>query len=88
MVEHETICKMMYALTHHWHFLRIIRLLLGMFIAVEGGRSGDYLMLTLGLFFSGMALFNKGCCASGACNHQIENKEREKEIVYEEVHNK
>ena len=79
---------MMYSIMNNWNFLRIIRLLLAVFITIEGGRSGDYLMLTLGLLFSGMALFNKGCCVAGVCNSQMTSEDSEKEVVYEEVHNK
>ena len=79
---------MMYSIMNNWNFLRIIRLLLAVFITIEGGRSGDYLMLTMGLLFFGMALLNKGCCARGICTNQITSKDSEKEVVYEEVHNK
>lgn len=56
--------KMMLA---HWRFMRLIRLVLGLSILIQGILERDPLRIIFGLLFSGMAIANIGCCGSGGC---------------------
>lgn len=70
----------------NWNFMRFIRLGLGIVIVFQSVISRDWPMGLLGLIFSGLALFNVGCCGVGGCSAPPEKSvEPAKEIVYEEV---
>ena len=81
---------MIRTLTHNWNIFRILRLILGIAILVQGIQAGDWLFGIAGGLFSLMALLNAGCCAGGACtppqrtNHQPNENTT---IEYEEVVN-
>ena len=72
---------------YNWSFLRIIRLAVGGFIAYDGFRTHEFLIMTLGLVFMGLAVMNLGCCGAQGCgiptkkNHSDETQE----VEYEEV---
>jgi len=74
-------------LLKNWNFFRIIRTALGLFILVQGIVSRDFLSIILGAGFAGMAIFNVGCCASGACGIDKEEKNGAKieDVSFEEV---
>jgi hypothetical protein len=77
---------MKYALLNNWNFFRALRLLLGIIIIVQALMYKDWLFGIAGLFFAGMALFNQGCCGTGACSAPIKKDlTKNKEITYEEV---
>lgn len=70
----------------NWNFMRFIRLGLGLVIVFQSVISRDWAMGVLGLIFSGLALFNIGCCGIGGCSMpRAKSVEPAKEIVYEEV---
>ena len=70
-----------------WNFMRILRVVLGTAIMVQGIVARDTIAIILGVAFAGMAVANIGCCGAGGCavnnnnttNNKIEN------IHYEEV---
>lgn len=67
--------------------MRIIRLALGAFIAYDGFRTQEFLIMSLGLVFMGLAVMNVGCCGAQGCGvptKQAGNSEPE-EVKYEEV---
>jgi hypothetical protein len=72
----------------NWNFMRIIRLVLGLAIFVQAILSRDMMFGLVGLFISGMAVFNIGCCGTGGCYTPPKKNfipETNKEIIYEEV---
>lgn len=72
----------------NWTFMRALRLVLGIIIVVEAVMAKDMIFGLVGLFFSGMALFNAGCCGTGACYTPVKkdtNINNTKDISYEEV---
>lgn len=72
------------AILHHWSLFRVIRLVLGIIIIVQAVMSRDWLFGMMGLFFSGMALFNLGCCGTGTCYTPIQKKvDPTKTVTYE-----
>lgn len=73
-----------------WHFMRFLRLLIGVFILAQGIVARDWLIGTMGMFFAGMAVWNIDCCAGGSCTPGRGNEgsiaEKTEDISYEEVH--
>lgn len=58
---------MKYLLFNNWTLLRFIRLALGVVIIVQGVAAGHGMFIIAGVLFTGMALFNAGCCTQGSC---------------------
>ncbi len=70
----------------NWTFYRVLRLLIGIAIVVQAVMAKDSLLGIAGLLFTGMAIFNVGCCGAGGCNTPIsKNTKPLKDITYEEV---
>ena len=51
-----------------WNFMRILRLVLGMAILVQGIMDGHWMFIFLGILLSAMPLLNAGCCSSAGCS--------------------
>lgn len=51
----------------NWDFIRVIRLILGILMIIQGVHTDDLMFISLGLLFSLMSVFNIGCCTSGKC---------------------
>jgi hypothetical protein len=69
-----------------WNFVRLIRLALGAFITVQSFITREWLLGFAGLFLTGTALFNVGCCGIYGCQPVIKSHSGQvKEISYEEV---
>lgn len=76
----------MKALLHNWNIMRIIRLALGIFIVYEGINTEDWMLASLGGFFSLMPIFNIGCCGVSACNTNYSETQTDLDnTTYEEV---
>ena len=70
----------------NWNLMRALRLVIGLAIAIQGFIANDKLFIIAGLLFTGIALFNIGCCGAGGCNTPIiKNDKPIKDISYEEV---
>ena len=73
-------------LFNNWTFFRGIRLIMGIAIIIQAFVVKDILLGIAGLIFSGMALFNAGCCGTNSCNAvNVKSNNKSKEITYEEV---
>lgn len=70
-----------------WDIMRVLRLVVGMFIVVQGIQMGDWQLMALGGLFSLMPLFNVGCCGNAGCHTMPKLKHNQKieDITYEEV---
>ena len=55
------------AILNNWSFIRFFRLAAGIAIFVQAVISKDFVLGFAGLFFTGMAVFNTGCCGTGGC---------------------
>ena len=76
----------MRAILQGWNFIRIIRLVLGIAILVQGIMTKDFLTAVLGIFFAGMAVANVGCCGTKGCAVNTARSIKDKSnIEYEEV---
>jgi hypothetical protein len=74
------------AILSNWSFPRILRLIIGIVILYQAINAEDILIGLAGLFFTGMAVFNMGCCSSGGCYTYVKKDvATSKDITYEEV---
>lgn len=79
----------MKAILQHWNFMRIIRLLLGAGILIQGIITKDAASIILGIVFAAMPIFNIGCCGTNGCAVNITPSIKSKnKIGYEEVDTK
>ncbi|MFD1629824.1 hypothetical protein [Pseudopedobacter beijingensis] len=70
-----------------WNFMRIIRLVLGIVIIVQGIQAQQWMLVALGGLFTLMPLFNIGCCGTAGCsiNYSSRKNTKTEDITYEEV---
>ncbi len=69
--------------------MRALRLILGVIILVQGIQQKEWIYAFAGLFLSGMAIANIGCCGVGGCQvpfRKIDETIKNKDITYEEIH--
>lgn len=71
----------------NWHFMRWLRLGLGIFVAVQAVQLHDTLSGLIAFFFLYQAVTNTGCCGSGGCvvPANSEKMNQSKAVVFEEV---
>ena len=74
----------MRAILTNWNFVRIIRLILGGVILVQGIVGKDIISIVFGILFGGMAVLNIGCCGAG-CSVNFRSENKRKIINYEEL---
>lgn len=66
--------------------LRILRVIIGMVIIGEAMSRADITSGIVGAIFTGMGIFNVGCCGSGACYTPVKSSKKDlKNVSYEEV---
>jgi hypothetical protein len=77
----------MRTLLTNWNAMRLLRLVLGIIVIVQGVNNTEVLYLVLGGMLVFMALANVGCCGTTGCavNTRKTKAIEEKEVVYEEV---
>jgi hypothetical protein len=70
-----------------WNIMRLLRLVLGIIILVQGINQKEYVFAFVGALFVVLSIANIGCCGSQACTTTPINKDfkNSKEITYEEV---
>lgn len=71
---------------NNWTFMRVFRLGIGIAIMVQAAMAKEVLFGLAGLLFTGMSVFNIGCCGTGGCYTPTKKPaETTKDITYEEV---
>ncbi|UEG50126.1 hypothetical protein LK994_01380 [Ferruginibacter lapsinanis] len=66
--------------------MRLIRLIMGIAILVQSMIARDIVFGIAGLVFTGMAVFNIGCCGTAGCSTTSKrSEENKKDVTYEEV---
>lgn len=66
--------------------MRVLRLVLGIFIIVQGVQAKEWLFVALGGLLSLMPLLNIGCCGAAGCNTPVsKSNEKNEEVSYEEI---
>ena len=70
-----------------WNFMRILRLGLGIYIAIQAVENQSMISAIFAVFFLFQALTNTGCCGSNGCAVPIKknNSVKTEEIEFEEV---
>ncbi|MEO5943142.1 MAG: hypothetical protein ABIP30_04420 [Ferruginibacter sp.] len=56
------------SILNNWNYTRVLRLVIGIAILVQGILTKDILFGIAGLLFTAMAVFNAGCCGPEGCN--------------------
>ena len=69
-----------------WDLMRVIRLMKGIIILIQGINAMEWNLIFLGGLFSLLPILNIGCCGSAGCaTPKIKKDEANKTLVYEEV---
>jgi hypothetical protein len=70
-----------------WNFMRILRLGVGIYIAVQAVETQSIVSGIFASFFLFQAITNTGCCGSNGCAVPIKknNSDKIEEVEYEEV---
>ena len=77
---------MIQSIFSNWNLIRVLRLVIGLAILVQGIMAKDAMFGIAGVVFTLTALFNIGCCGAGGCNTPTKKiTETPKAIIYEEV---
>ena len=71
-----------------WNFMRILRLLLGVAIVIQGIVLKDAMSLVLGIIFGGLAVANIGCCGTNGCAIDNRSTNIDQKTDYEELDTK
>lgn len=72
----------------NWNLFRLLRLVIGVAIIVQAILVKDSMLIVAGLLFTGMAVFNIGCCGTEGCYTSAKagkKIESPADIIYEEV---
>lgn len=68
----------------NWNISRLLRLAIGIAVAVQGILVTDWMLIILGGLFSLMPLMNIGCGVNGSCSTRYTSKDS-KDFTYKEV---
>jgi hypothetical protein len=70
-----------------WNFMRILRLGVGIYIAVQAVETLSLFSGVVAVFFIFQAITNTGCCGSKGCAVPLKknNSDTIKEVEYEEI---
>ncbi|HUH51277.1 MAG TPA: hypothetical protein VLZ11_04200 [Flavobacterium sp.] len=70
----------------NWNFTRVLRLVMGIFIVVQGFINQEWFFVILGALFTLMPLLNIGCGSAGcAVPKQTTANKKPETITYEEI---
>lgn len=69
-----------------WNAMRILRLIIGVLILIQGINMNEWIMIILSSTIMLQAIFNTGCCSSGSCyNNTKTDIKISDEIKFEEI---
>jgi hypothetical protein len=78
--------KIIELIAQPWGLMRVLRLIMGSYIAAVSFMEGQYFLVLAGLFFVYQAVMNAGCSACIPMESKNDNIEtKNKEIEYEEI---
>ena len=71
----------------NWHFARLLRLAIGVWMLIWGIQHHDWAIGLLSSLMVFMAATNTGCCSAGGCSVPFNNKKKNvaEETDYEEI---
>lgn len=71
----------------NWNFMRVLRLVMGVFIMIQAIMAQQWMIAALGGLFSLLPLINIGCCGVSTCGiSAVKSNEKNEDVTYEEVH--
>ncbi|MDR2206714.1 MAG: hypothetical protein LBE36_11245 [Flavobacteriaceae bacterium] len=70
----------------NWNFMRLLRLLLGIAIIVQGVVSREWIFTFIGVLFSLMPLLNIGCCGVSGCDLPVSKNRKKTENTTYDIH--
>jgi hypothetical protein len=72
-----------------WNFMRALRLVLGVYIAIQAFTTHDSMLGFFSTFFLFQAITNTGCCGAQGCSVPVIKKDSTKieEVEFEEIKN-
>jgi hypothetical protein len=73
-------------LLYNWHFMRVLRLGFGIFIAIQAVKMHDAFSGLIAAFFLFQAVTNTGCCGTQNCSTSVPKNNIE-EVEFEEIKN-
>jgi hypothetical protein len=74
------------SILNNWNYIRVLRLVIGLAILVQGILTKDILFGIAGFLFAAMAVFNAGCCGAAGCNvPEKKTSQTTKDICNEEL---
>lgn len=69
-----------------WDFMRILRLVIGVFAAVQAIYTMDIILGIAAFVIGGMAIFNVGCCGVNGCSTNYKSSKKQNgDVKFEEV---
>jgi hypothetical protein len=73
-----------------WHFMRWLRLGLGLFIAIQAVKTHDTISGFIAAFFLFQAVTNTGCCGANSCTMPTTKKDNDtiEDVEFIEIKNK
>ena len=80
----------MTSILSNWHFMRILRAVLAVWLIKEGFQSGETMLYFLAGIFAMQAIFDIGCCGAAGCAAPAPTRKQttgntEEEVAFEEV---
>ncbi len=79
-------------LMSNWHLMRIVRLAIGLYMAVGAVYMKEWMFGVMGAFFLYQALADATCCGAGGCNtrtprqtYRQQKQAQEVDVDYEEI---
>ena len=71
----------------NWHFMRWLRLAIGVYVIVQAVMLHDTMLGFFGAFFFIQAVTNTGCCGTQSCTAPVAKKNSDKieEVKFEEI---
>jgi hypothetical protein len=71
----------------NWNFMRILRLGIGIYIAIQAIETQSVFSGIVAVFFLFQAITNTGCCGSNGCAVPIKksNPDKTEEVDFEEI---
>ncbi len=72
----------------HWHWIRFLRLLLGLSIVAQGLQWSRWSFIVAGIILTILPVLNIGCCSTGGCHTSPREKGKQKsmdDVMYEEI---
>jgi len=76
---------MMKGITAGWNVVRLIRLVIGVAILVQGIIGNNVTSILAGALLGGMAMANIGCCGTNSCSVNKTPHDKSNKVNYEEL---